>query len=129
MFVEGGVGFEKLYEEEFGPLRNTATGQGGGFGAGTRSATQPYASVNFNKTVSKKLSVYGFIGSIFNAFDFDFGAGPRYPRASSAFTAYLESPEYQGVYSAASSIPTEPEPSVSQFSVSAGARSGARMAV
>jgi hypothetical protein len=96
IFTEAGVSFEKLYEEEFGPLRNPATGQGGGFvGPGTRSATQPYFSVNFNKTVSKKLFLYGFIGSIFNAFDFDFGAGPRYPRASSAFTAYLESPEYQ----------------------------------
>ncbi|MEO8042424.1 MAG: DUF5916 domain-containing protein [Acidobacteriota bacterium] len=84
--IEAGVGFEKLYKTEF---------PGGFFGAPTRSAYQPYFSVNYNKTVNKKLSVYGFIGSIINAFDFDFGAGNRYPRTSPAFREYLSSPEYQ----------------------------------
>jgi hypothetical protein len=40
------------------------------------------------------LSLYGFIGSIFNAFDYDFGAGNHFPRASRAFVDYLNSPEY-----------------------------------
>ncbi len=92
---EGGIGFEKIYEEEFGAKRNPAANiQGGFFGAPTRSAKQPYFSINFNKTVNKQLSVYGFVGSIFNSFDFDFGAGPRYPRASPAFQSYLSSPDY-----------------------------------
>ena len=90
--AETGVQFEKLYESEFG---NPSTGQPGNFyGSPTRSSYQPYFSLNANKTVSKKLSVYGFIGSIINAFDFDFGAGNRYPRTSPAFRDYLSSPEY-----------------------------------
>ena len=56
---------------------------------------QPYLSFNFNRTVNKKLSLYGFAGSIFNALDYDFGAGPKFPRASTAFQAYLASPEYR----------------------------------
>ena len=94
--AEAGMGFEKNYEEEFGPKRNPATGQPGGFvGDPTRSAgKQSYFSINMNKTVNKRLSAYGFIGSIFNAVDYDFGGGSRYPRASAAFQNYLNSPEY-----------------------------------
>jgi hypothetical protein len=92
---EIGVQFEKLYEEEFGARRDPSRLQPGGFfGAPTRSSYQPYASVNVNKTVNKQLTVYGFIGSIINAFDYDFGAGNRYPRTSQAFRNYLDSPEY-----------------------------------
>ena len=92
---EGGMSFEKIYEDEFGAKRNPETGQVGAFiGEPSRSARQPYFSVNFNKTVNKKLSLYGFVGSIFNAIDYDFGAGPRFPRASPSFQNYLTSPEY-----------------------------------
>jgi hypothetical protein len=94
--AEFGMQFEKLYENEFGATRNPSAGISGGFfGAPTRSAYQPYFSVNVNKNVSKKLFLYGFIGSIINAFDFDFGAGNRYQRTSPAFRQYLGSPEYQ----------------------------------
>ena len=93
--AEFGVQYEKIYESEFGATRNPARNQAGAFfGSGTRSAYQPYFSINYNKTVSKKLSLYGFVGSIINAFDFDFGAGNRYPRTSPAFRNYLSSPEY-----------------------------------
>lgn len=95
VYSEAGVQFEKIYENEFGPKRNPLTGQQGAFvGAPTRSATQPYFSVNVNKTVNKQLSLYGFVGSIFNSMDYDFGAGPRFARASPAFQEYLDSPEY-----------------------------------
>jgi len=94
--AELGIEFERIYENEFGATRNPATNiRGGFFGAPTRSAYHPYFSVNANKNVNKHLSLYGFIGSIFNAFDFDFGAGNRYPRTSPAFRQYLSSPEYQ----------------------------------
>ena len=91
---EAGVEFEKIYEDEFGARRN-ARQSGAFFGAPTRSAKQPYFSFNVNKTVNKQLSVYGFVGSVFNSFDFDFGAGNRYPRASPAFQTYLNSTEYR----------------------------------
>ena len=83
--AEAGTGHEKDYAEEFA---------GGFAGAPTRSAKQFYYSLNFNKNINKQLFVYGFTGMIFNAFDYDFGAGNRYPRASSAFQAYLNSPGY-----------------------------------
>jgi hypothetical protein len=96
IYAEGGLQFEKIYEEEFGPKRDPLRNQTGAFvGDPTRSAKQPYFSVNFNKTVSKQLALYGFVGSIFNSFDYDFGAGNRYPRTSPAFVAYLNSPEYK----------------------------------
>ena len=93
IYGEAGWGYEKIYEDEFGPAR-TATRAGGFVGDPFRAANQAYFSVNFNKTVNKKLFLYGFIGSIFNAIDYDFGAGPRYPRASPAFIDYIASPEY-----------------------------------
>ncbi|HEX8638026.1 MAG TPA: DUF5916 domain-containing protein, partial [Pyrinomonadaceae bacterium] len=94
--IDGGVSHEKIYEEEFGARRNPAANQTGAFfGAPTRSATQPYLSLNASKNVNKKLFLYGFVGSIFNAFDFDFGGGNSYPRSSPAFLAYLNSPEYR----------------------------------
>ena len=98
MFIYGefGVQFEKIYENEFGPNRDLAANRPGAFvGAPTRSSTQPYFSINANKTINKQVSIYGFVGSIINSFDYDFGAGPRYPRASPAFTDYLNSPQYQ----------------------------------
>ncbi len=93
--AEAGTGHEKDYEEEFGPKRNSVTGQAGGFvGAPTRFARQFYYTLNLNKSVNKQLFVYGFTGMIYNAFDYDFGAGFRYPRASSAFQSYLIGPQY-----------------------------------
>jgi Domain of unknown function (DUF5916)/Carbohydrate family 9 binding domain-like len=97
LFINGETGYahEKDYEEEFGAKRNPAEGIVGAFvGAPTRSADQPYFSLNINKRINKQLFVYGFVGSIFNAFDYDFGAGSRFPRASGAFQNYLRSPEY-----------------------------------
>ncbi|HEX2640032.1 MAG TPA: DUF5916 domain-containing protein, partial [Pyrinomonadaceae bacterium] len=65
IYSESGVMYEQIYEDEFGPMRNSATGQQGAFvGSPTRRSTEPYFSVNFNKTVNKKISVYGFVGSI-----------------------------------------------------------------
>ena len=93
---EIGLGYERDYESDFGAIRNPDKGiQGAFFGNPTREAYQPYFSVNFNKTVSKRLSTYGFVGSIINSLDYDFGAGNRYPRTSPAYRAYLASPEFQ----------------------------------
>ncbi|HEY8559803.1 MAG TPA: DUF5916 domain-containing protein [Pyrinomonadaceae bacterium] len=92
---ESGLQKEKIYENEFGFVRNPAAGAAGAFfGDETRSATQPYFSVNFNKNFSKRFAAYGFVGSIINAFDYDFGAGGRFLRVSPAYRAYLGSPAY-----------------------------------
>lgn len=107
MFIstEMGVGYERLFEEEFGPKRGIRPDglpqNGAFFGAAERSAYQPYINLNVNKTVSKKLSVYGFIGASWNSFDFDFGNGlgggfdTRFPRVSQAYLNYVNSPAYQ----------------------------------
>ncbi len=95
IYTEVGVQYEKIYESEFGAVRDPAIGRPGAFvGGPTRKSTQPYFSINVNKSLGKKLSVYGFVGSIINSFDYDFGAGPRFPRASPAFVTYLNSPAY-----------------------------------
>jgi hypothetical protein len=127
---EIGVQFEKLYEDEFGARRDPSRLQPGGFFRRSDTFGLPaLRSVNFNKTVNKQLSLYGFVGSIINAFDYDFGAGNRYPRTSPAFRDYLGSPEYnlyiEQLY-AHQADPTVPLPKNSE---SAGARSGSRMAV
>jgi hypothetical protein len=79
-------GREKLYEEEFGPVR-TATQSGTFFGAGERATDKNHYVASFETQPSK---TYG--GSIKVAyrtgtFDFDFGGGPRFPRVSPAALA------------------------------------------
>lgn len=89
-YVEAGMLYEKIYEDEFGQIRDLTTGRTNSFvGDATRSAKQPYFSTNFSKTFSKQFNAYGFIGSIFNAFDFDFGAGSKYDRVSPAYLEFL----------------------------------------
>lgn len=91
VYAESGVQFEKLYEDEFGKIRDPNTMRTNAFfGEPTRSAAQPYFSVNASKNVNKQLFVYGFVGSIFNAFDYDFGAGPKFDRKSPAYLAFLD---------------------------------------
>lgn len=93
--AELGMDFERLFEEEFGARRTASRpNQGAFFGSPERSAYQPYGSLNINSQINKQLSVYGFVGTIINAFDFDFGAGSRFPRASRAYQNYLSSPEF-----------------------------------
>jgi hypothetical protein len=93
---EAGDQQEHLYEEEFGGLRNgLPVGDpnrvvGGFAGAPERKAQQPYLSFNMNKTFNKHFNAYGFAGTIFNSFDYDFGGGDRYPRVSPAYLAWID---------------------------------------
>ncbi len=88
-YTEAGVDYNKIYEDEFGAKR-TATRSGAFFGAPTRSAYQPYMSFNINKTFNKQLSAYVFVGTIFNAFDYDFGANNRFDRVSPPYLDFLD---------------------------------------
>ncbi|MGB7070463.1 MAG: DUF5916 domain-containing protein [Pyrinomonadaceae bacterium] len=90
---EAGLMFERIYEDEFGPARSDSL-SGAFYGDPTRSAAQPYLLVNVNKTVNDKIFLYGSLNTVANAFDYDFGAGNRYPRTSPAFTNYLSGPEF-----------------------------------
>ena len=76
-------GYERLFEEEFGPKRNATRG-GTFFGEAERSAPRQiyygYAGMTPHKAFSFDTEVVYTVG----AFDFDFGSLPRYPRVSPA---------------------------------------------
>jgi len=84
----GGIGYERLFEEEFGLKRMPTRPNGGAFfGDSVRSTKQGWFSANLNKQVNKKIRFGVFAGTIFNAYDFDFGGGDRFQRVSPAALA------------------------------------------
>jgi hypothetical protein len=82
-FIGGGfqMGYERLLEEEFGAKR-TATQTGAFLGRPERSINYQGFSLFGETSPSKKYSLFGSINYSNGAFDFDFGAGPRFPRVS-----------------------------------------------
>lgn len=77
-------GYERLFEEEFGPKR-TPTRAGTFLGDDSeRSTHEKSINISGGTTPNKKYSAYLFVGRTWNGFDFDFGAGPRFPRVSPA---------------------------------------------
>ena len=84
--------YERIFEEEFGARRSSS--QAGAFAGDDpeRSlrgrALRAFAGTNR----SKNYSAFVFVGQRWNIFDFDFGAGPRFPRVSPAALADPDSP-------------------------------------
>src|SRR6266849_3278564 len=87
-----GIGFDKVYErlfeEEFGAKRqpgsncattNTCTFWGND---NERSASNGGLYIFAGSTPTKKINFFVFANQFRGSFDFDFGAGPRYPRVS-----------------------------------------------
>ena len=82
-------GYERVFEEEFGPTRkalgssceitNTCTFWGGD---SERSASNWGMYVFGGSTPTKKINFNFFVNQAYGSLDFDFGAGPRYPRVS-----------------------------------------------
>jgi hypothetical protein len=82
-------GYERLFEEEFGPTRkffgtgcaltNTCTFWGGD---NERSAYNWGMYVFAGSTPTKKINFDAFVNQSYGNLDFDFGAGPRFPRVS-----------------------------------------------
>src|SRR5260221_1738213 len=81
-------GYERVYEQEFGPTRkpgsNCALANTCPFwGADNeRSAYNKGLYMFAGSTPMKKVDFNMFINRVAGSLDFDFGAGPRYPRAS-----------------------------------------------
>jgi hypothetical protein len=76
--------YERLFEEEFGAKR-TMSQPGAFFGDDSERSTRGRAVHGFFGTnFSKRFSSFIFAGHRRNVFDFDFGAGPRFPRVSRA---------------------------------------------
>jgi len=90
LYAESGYGFDKIYEDEFGPARVEGVRSGAFFGEPDRAAHQAYMSFNANKTFNKQLSGWVFFGTIWNSLDFDFGSGPNFGRVSPAYLTFLE---------------------------------------
>jgi hypothetical protein len=80
------VGHEKIFEEEFGVAR-TATQSGSFFGSPQRATNFVVPYIFGGTRPSKKYSLNVFLLHSTNSFDFDFGAGPKYPRVSPAALA------------------------------------------
>lgn len=86
--VEVEIGYERLYEEEFGLKRMPSRPLSGAFWEEPeRKALQNEFSFRFTKQFGKKFnfSTSSLIG--LNVFDLDFGALPRFPRVSRAALA------------------------------------------
>ncbi|MBA3438782.1 MAG: carbohydrate binding family 9 domain-containing protein [Pyrinomonadaceae bacterium] len=76
---------ERLFEEEFGAKRTpTRPNQGAFFGDSERSTLGKGVFGFVETTPSKKYSADVSVGYNWNAFDFDFGGGRRFPRVSPA---------------------------------------------
>jgi hypothetical protein len=73
----------RLFEEEFG-ARRSATQQGAFFGAPERRTVYKGFFIEAGATPSKKYSAAVLLDRAWNVFDYDFGAGPKYPRVSRA---------------------------------------------
>ena len=83
------IGYERVFEEEFGPtrkffgtgcaLKNTCTFWGDD---SERSAPNGGLYVFAQSNLSKKLNFNMFADQAYGSLDFDFGAGPRFPRVS-----------------------------------------------
>lgn len=82
-------GYSRLFEEEFGPTRkffgpscvvkNTCTF----YGVDDERSTKGNGFYVFaGSTPMKKINFFVFMNNAFNNLDFDFGAGPRWPRVS-----------------------------------------------
>jgi uncharacterized protein DUF5916/cellulose/xylan binding protein with CBM9 domain len=81
-----GIGYERLFEEEFG-VRRTATRGGAFFGGPERSTNQINPYLYGGTRPNKKVSLNMFMSYGVNSFDFDFGALPKFVRVSPAAIA------------------------------------------
>ncbi|HEY0083349.1 MAG TPA: DUF5916 domain-containing protein, partial [Pyrinomonadaceae bacterium] len=97
-FVRVGTnfGYERLVEEEFGPRR--AAGRRGAFAGddSERQTRQKTIFVHAERQFNKQFQSYFFIGTRRGIFDFDFGAGPDFPRVSPFAVARREA-QAQGI--------------------------------
>jgi hypothetical protein len=91
-FIGGNIqfGLERVYEHEFGAVR-TAT-HPGAFAGPRAERGAPFKAVQafIESTPNKQLYLYLFMDYTAGIMEYDFGAGPRFRRASQAFKEYEE---------------------------------------
>jgi hypothetical protein len=84
-------GHERLYEEEFGPVR-TSERAGTFFGEPVRGADKNHFVASFSSQPSQKYGGTVKVAYRLGTLDFDFGGGPRFPRVSPAALADPDAP-------------------------------------
>jgi hypothetical protein len=88
--------YQRLFEEEFGPKRS-ASRAGAFAGAPSRETWYHGFATTFEGTPDRQLTLSGSVDWSWKAFDYDFGAGPRFPRVSPAALADPTAPLDPGV--------------------------------
>ena len=85
------VDYQRLFEEEFGPRRNAQ--QAGAFaGPGVRQTVYRGFAITGGTTPDRRWKVAGTLDWSWDAFDYDFGSGPKFPRVSPAALADPSAP-------------------------------------
>ncbi len=84
--VNGQFGFERVYEDEFGPIRTLLSPtQGQFFGPSSERGARFKAVQAFIETTpSKQWFLFLFMDYTWGLMEYDFGAGPDFPRVSRA---------------------------------------------
>lgn len=104
----------RLYEEEFG-ARRTSTQAGAFAGAPTRTTLYRGAATTISTAPTAQWEYSLTLDWSWDAFDYDLGAGPRYPRVSPAALADPEAPLDPGVgttFDATTSLVWRPTPAI-----------------
>src|SRR5215813_9931537 len=83
--------YARLFEEEFGAKR-TAARAGAFFGPGERSTFWNGYTITFGTNPTRKYSANVIVDGSWKVFDYDFGAGPKFPRVSPAALADPNAP-------------------------------------
>lgn len=89
--VGGNFGRSKIYEDEFGPKRGPNQ-DGAFFGEPFRATYRGGTFLFFFKNFGKRFSMNLNASNGFNSFDYDFGAGRKFPRVSPAALADPDNP-------------------------------------
>jgi predicted porin len=88
--------YARLFEEEFGPKR-TASRAGAFFGPAERSTFWNGYTITAGTNPSKRYSANVIVDGSWKVFDYDFGAGPKFPRVSPAALAIPNAPLDPGI--------------------------------
>ncbi len=92
IFIGGGFeyGYERVFEHEFGP-RRSATRQGAFFGDRSERSSHRKEIYGFiEASPAKQWFVLFVLSQNYGSLDYDFGAGPKYPRASLPYVNWYE---------------------------------------
>jgi hypothetical protein len=83
-------GFERVYENEFGPIRTPK--QSGAFAGPRPERGANFTAVQaiFESTPTKQWYFSVFMDYTWGLMEYDFGAGPDFPRVSQAYRDYVE---------------------------------------